>query len=191
MATLYPGNLDRFREFLNELDTMVSQDLNDLFDSVEAIQQQLGAATDPDGKPSGQWGSIAARLFGNGNLSEKVGLWQRLQWGIPVTRGYEFRRDGPGYRDIKPSPEIYKGSNTVWGEDVPAVFGRLQGPLTSGSGSTNRQGVPWKHALNLVERGQVAWVGVDGEAWSYPNNEFSTSNTLPCAWGVLAWGMHT
>lgn len=185
MPSNYPQNLDRFRGWLNELDTMIGQDLNDLFDAVENIQGELGL------KPSGTTGSIAARLFGNGNISQKSGLWLRLQWGGAVLDGSRFyRSSGSGYQQPF-DKTIYRGSNTTWGEDVPAIFGALQGPLSSPKGATQRGGVPWKAALAEVDETRFSWVAVDGEAWSPPNNELVGNNSTSCVFGLLAWGCRT
>lgn len=193
MVTHYPNNLDSFRAWLNELDGMISQDINDLFDSAEAIEVELGAGPNAGDKPSGNLASIYARLFASGNISEKSGLWQRLRhkWEAVATgRFHRSRLEGPYL--IETEPDRYRGSETVFGDDMPAMFGQMQYPLTSTLGATQRAGMPWKAALVVENENQYSWVGVDGEAWNPPNNELVGSNQLAQGyWVRLEWGLRT
>lgn len=184
MVSAYPQNLDTYRKHLAGFDYMSSHNLVDLLDAAAAIQAMMGV------NPSGEMGTVSARLFENGNLSETFSGWNRLLWNgnQVVAQSSAFHFDlsaGGGYR-LDFGAARFEGKDTEFGEGVPTAFGALQGPINSGFGSNGRGRVPWRHMIARVEDDFVKWVGRDGE-----NSQLLTSNSAPCRWGYLLWNLIT
>ncbi len=187
MVSLYPRNLDAFRAYVTSFDEMIAPDLVDLVDAVIAIETELGL------RPAGEAGTIFGRLFGTGNISEINPGWRRLKWGMVTANGYAFSRERTAGFAVSWSPPIFEGAETVFGEDIPAAFGALQGPLTT-TGPTGRKQAPWRTALNDTKKGSAAWYGQDGDGTviggvSPRNPELNVGNSVPVTWGYVIWSL--
>lgn len=187
---LYPQDLDYFREYLDGVtDHLFAQDLNDYFSVAIKIQNELGV------KPSGNKGTVWARLFENGNLAlaSVFSGWRPLKWdeALSVNPCSGFARDGTGLAvSVNFNKSQFEGQDTVFGDDTPCVFAQLQWPIdaTGGAqGPNGRGGTPWRHAMSALDDGKVAWVAMDGEG-----NEMTVlGGGQTCVWGYLIWNLVT
>lgn len=185
MPSLYPENVDTFRDYVDDFDEMIAQDLNDIFDVVETIQAELGV------NPAGKVGTVHQRLFGQGSIGTTLPGWRRLQYnGEAAFTGLDFLRSFPG-RAIIYSPAFAGGPDTVFGDGVPGIFGALQWPIDAVGGGLGAQGyggAPWRSMISIIDPDvrQVRWVGKDGDG-----AEFSFSNSTAVQWGFFFWGLFT
>lgn len=180
MSVLYPQARDVFRRVNDTADECHAQLFQALYDSVIAIQTELGV------KPSGPYGSIYGRLFGTELVSKTTGYWRKLYTQI-VTAYDDFLRGSTDFPTIVTWPaNRMDGTTTALGEDTPFIFLVYQGrgsgsSFYEASGNAYRQ--PWYlHPYNVQKtRGFVAGVGADQAA---PGNLH-----LPAQIGVIAWGL--
>jgi len=187
MVSLYPQNLDSFRSYLEGFDYLCGLDLSELFDAAWQLQIEMGL------EPSGDFGTVGARLFENGNLSQSSAGWNRLLWrgdqGVAqssiFTHNPSISATGIGFR-VTFQPERFAGKDTSFGEGVPTPFGALQGPVSSGVGANGRGAVPWRSCVSEAADDECAWIAVDGE-----NEPINTTNTIPCRWGYILWNLIT
>lgn len=187
-SSLYPQDLDYFREYLDSMtDHMVAQDINDLWGVVTNIQQELGI------KPSGTKGTVWSRLFENGNIDPSAPFagWRPLKWEVQtVTPANRFDRRSLSGHEVLFNTNQFAGQETAFGEDTPAAFGQTQGPLDLASGAlgTNgRGGVPWRGVISNITSSRVNWVARDGEGQDMNN----FGGGISCKWGYLLWNLIT
>jgi hypothetical protein len=171
MASLYPHDRDSFRSFVDDVDDLVAQDINDLFDALVAIETELGV------DPSGDMGTISSRLEVNIDLADAK--WRALDWDI--IRGVnpqDLSNTGLGllvtYDDSR-----FRGVDTEWGDGVPAVFVAPQ--LTNFSFA----GVPWAACTRAVREDRAGVVARDGLFGNLDSSTVTTGVSV----GVLAWGI--
>jgi hypothetical protein len=179
MASMYPANLDNFRRYLNDFDRMIGEDMDDLFDTIVAIETELGIET------AGSSGTLFSRIFGGrgANLDQVTGGWKRLAWdrAAQFNDSRVFARTTNGFRITYQQPK-FKGNDTVWGEDIPAAFGRLQEPMEQGLGVQRRGALPWRVLLADVKESWVSWIARDG------NGDEITSQQSG-RWGYIIWSL--
>lgn len=169
----YPLGKDELREFVEGVDDMVAQDLNDLFDVAVAIEEELGV------DPSGDLGTITGRLFARGNLSKNDGKWRRLQWGIIGNlNGYRFDELAGRYK-LSYTVNRWRGFSTSLGDDRPIPFMMLQ-PT-----GLYRAGIPWQISCFSVTESEAEFWGRDGNM-----ARLSTANSRSDARvAYVLWGM--
>ena len=177
---MYPANLDNFRRYLNDFDHMIGEDMDDLFDAIVAIETELGIDA------AGDSGTLFSRIFGGrgANLDQERGGWKRLQWD----RAAQFndsrifaRTTTSGFRITYQTPK-FKGNDTVWGDDIPAAFGRMQESMELGTGMQLRGSLPWRALLAEVREDYVSWIARDGNG-----DEITTQ--LSGRWGYIIWSL--
>lgn len=183
MSSLYPQRLDRFRPWLEGADQFIALDLNDLFDALIGIENELGI------DPSGGFGTIFGRLFGRGYVSRTDGRW------VPVITKNEGFNKGSDFREkVDPGQSsgpyaIGVGKNydeqrwrtieTEWGTSTPAVFPTLM------ADPQYYDGMPW--AMVIFDAGKSGFrvFGRDAHA-----RELNSGNSRDgVKWGWVAWGM--
>jgi hypothetical protein len=128
MGSLYPDELDRFADWVSTVDDCVTADLADLFDAIIQVEAELGL------QPSAGFGTIHGRIFAPGNVSTKGGGWRMLEIKQSQGSGIEYSADSGGVL-LTFDGSKYKGRDTAWGDDTPAVFVSYRFPLTTGFGS--------------------------------------------------------
>lgn len=170
--SLYPLDKDRWRRLVDGIDQLVAADMNALYAAVLAIETELGV------KPSGKFGSVYSRLFGTGNISKRSGLWQRISYRVISSAAFSFARNNPTGRQHQWRQGQLRGNETIFGDDVPACFGAMQGPLTQ------RGSIPWRSFLVGATQDRATWVGRDGA-----NVDISLSDGTQCFFGVLCWNI--
>ena len=173
MTTKYPKDADAFRPYLDGFDEMLASDLDDMYEAILAVQTELGL------KPSGEFGTIAGRLFANGNLSERLAYWQREEWNRLSVDARRFVR-GEAFGNVEYSwrGDIMKGQETVFGEDTPGAFMGYEFPLT------DVVDLPWRHAISRINDQRAQFVGLDMQG-----DDMQTQKTATV--GFLFWNLFT
>lgn len=204
MASIYPAAPDVFLPWINGVTDMVAADIEDLFDAILQVEQELGdAQEDPQNRPwppSGDFGSITGRLFARGMLSGVDGgyvpLWYYVLSNVNAA---SFVETGGGSGSIWP-PERYEGRDLGWGEGFPVAFAALQGPFTGsftlGGLDHWAKGRPWGLVcVRQDERGASLWIGRDGGngvgqmGALNPGSPVTVRND--CIMAFVMWGMRT
>ena len=183
MTSIYPKARDTLRRINAPADEVHAQLFHDLFDSIVAVEQELGV------NPSGPWGSLFGRMFASELVSKTCGYWRKLHLAFNPAVEANLR----GSVDF-PTIEAWPtgrmdGTNTVMGDNTPFVFtvynGR--GPGSSffdpAGGGVRVWGQPWYCFPYIVQktRAYIAAVSADLAA---TNQSASTVQV-----GVIAWGM--
>lgn len=174
MVSQYPSDRDSFRRYREDVDDMVAADILAMFDALVAIETELGV------EPSGEFGSIQSRLSYAIDLEN--GAWKRLQWTLP--RGLQataFSHTGEGYL-VSYDEDRFKGADTAFGSDTPAVFVApqpVQFDLTTGANAE-----PWAMALRKVD---------SDRCWVYAHDaqfgDLANSTRANVQVGVLVWAI--
>lgn len=189
MASLYPKDLDAFREFVGDFDDMIAADLEDLLDVAVAIETELGV------NPSSAMGTLWSRLFENGNISQKRAAWNRLKWekiSASKTTAARFSRQHQiGFTVDYPPGSMKNDEKTIFSEDeedAPGAFGALQGPTQQLPGTHARGGRPWRSAVSSINGllQKVSWIAKDGEG-----ADITSANSAACIWGYILWNLKT
>lgn len=187
MTSLYPQDKDTFRPVVNGFEEMIAHTLQDYFDVIVAIETELGV------NPSGDLGSIYARLFGTGNISDTSGVWNyiwRTQQTFSVIQTFGVATEAG--RRFNYSKTWSESQRTEFGENAPAPFVQLRWQLDSnGTGTVNgfssRTAQPWRTCFARVdpENQEVGVIGYTGEG--YPCD--GASNTVGATLNILFWNL--
>ena len=180
MVSMYPTDLDTFRQYLNDFDHMIGDDMDDLYDAIVAIETELGIET------AGISGTLFSRIFGGrgANLDQVTGGWKRVAWDRAVNFSDSrifARTTSSGFRITYQTPK-FKGNDTVWGDNIPAAFGRMQERMEQGTGVQARGSLPWRAILAEVKEDSVSWIARDGNG-----DEITTQ--LSSRWGYIIWSL--
>jgi len=122
----YPEEYDDFIPITDQGDYHFANDLTILFGAISSIQTELGL------EPSGNVGTIAARLYGQGNIKEDASTvgWRHCVWGEA-----SFDQDALHGADPFPIIDLHLmdfGDNDMgWGEGIPVVFARMGRPSSN------------------------------------------------------------
>lgn len=173
MTTKYPNSQDVFRPYLDGFDDMLGEDLEDMFEAILQVQTELGL------KPSGEFGTIRSRLFANGNLSDKLAYWQRLEWDRKTfpSNYFNLAENQGGVARFIWRGDIMKGRDTAFGEDVPGVFVCLDDVLTNTAS-------PWRIAISRITDSDVQFVAEDVGGSAITTSANSNIN-------ILVWNLYT
>lgn len=181
MTSIYPQAPDTFRRVVDDADEMHSKLLKDLFDSIVAVQTELGV------KPAGPYGSVFGRIFGSELVSTACGYWRKLYTKIvPTTDGYlRGSLDFPARTSW--ATGRMAGTNTNMGDGTPFVFTLYQGRGPGGSffdGGSRRHGQPWYMYPFSVKKDNCMVAAVSGD-----HAAPQSGGTAPAQIGVIAWGL--
>lgn len=181
MASLYPQALDEFRDYVQGLDHLQASDVQALFAAAVALQVELGVL------PGAETGSVHSRLFGLGNISERGGGWNRLRYDAQLSALWQHYNNagGPGAEYSWPD-SVMRGQDTIFGEDIPALFMAVQSPLVSQYGAQGRGSVPWRAWLGPLGSSFGRIYAIDGEGY-----HVGQTPDLQSTMGVLAWNLIT
>lgn len=181
MTSMYPQARDTFRRVVDDADEMHAQLLRDLFDSIIAVQTELGV------KPAGPYGSIFGRIFGSELVSETCGYWRKLHFEIVPTDDAHLRGSTDFPTAANWAAGRMAGTNTNMGDKTPFVFTVYQG---RGIGSsffdlgTRVLGQAW-HPYPWRVREDRCFIAATTADYGAPQ----AGGTQQAEIGVIAWGL--
>lgn len=174
MVSQYPYDRDTFRRYEKDVDDLVAGDITAMFEALVAIETELGV------EPSGEFGSIQSRL--SAAIDMETGAWKALQWMLPRNiSASSFSGGGDGY-SVSYDADRFRGADTEFGSDVPAVFTApqpVQFDLTTGANAE-----PWATACRRIEEDRCAIFGVDAAL-----GDLANSTRVNIQMGVLVWAI--
>lgn len=184
MTSHYPTFRDVLRRVTSS-DEVHAQLLMELFSAIVAMMTELGV------KPSGSFGSIFGRMFGNELVSKRCGYWRKISLQI-ISPKAGFLAGSPDFTTtVRWQVDRFKGASTVNGEDIPFIFPIYQGRqgvsyITQRNNGGNAGGTdktPWNiYAYNVVKQSATLAGGcLNGTAPTGGNNQIDI--------GVVAWGL--
>lgn len=182
MAANYPTFRDVFRRIHAPVDEVHAQLLRDMFTVVVAIMTELGP------KPSGTFGSIFGRMFGNEMVSRTCGYWRKIHMQILDANSSNLA-GSPDFTTLAYWPDQrMKGVETVNGNDTPFVFAIYQGTpgrslVTERNNTTFVGRYPWRIYNFHTTSSSVNLAGAD-----ILGGDPSGTNT-PLRIGIVAWGL--
>lgn len=182
------SNYPAFRDVLRRVtssDEVHSQLLVDLFSAVIAMMTELGV------KPSGAFGSVFGRLFGNELVSRKCGYWRKIAL-TTISPQAGFLAGSPNFTtSVRWQADRFAGVSTANGDDIPFIFPIYQGRrgisfITQRDNGGNAGGsdkTPWNiYAFDVVKSSALlAGACLNGTSPSGAHNQIDI--------GVIAWGL--
>lgn len=180
----YPAFRDAFRR-VTGADEVHAQLLSDMFGTVLALMTELGV------KPSGAFGSIFGRMFGNELVSRTCGYWRKISLQTISARVGNLAGSPNFTTPVTWHVNRFTGVNTANGQDIPFIFPIYQGNqgvsyITERQTGGNRPGsdkAPWNvYAFNVGKlQGLLAAGALNGQGVSGSTNQIDI--------GVVIWGL--